>query len=93
MRNCKPSELVEGQSINYVAIYIAKRGLLSYPPGAYTPPKKDRGPPCDKVVTIDRECTYIYRLPAREKSFYYKKLYHSYIAIATKLMPLLPPYS
>jgi hypothetical protein len=93
MRKCKKSKLAEGQSINYVAIHIVKRGLSPYPPGAYTPLKRDRGPQCDEIVTINGECTYISRLPAREKSFCYKKLYHSYIAITTKLMPLLPPYS
>jgi hypothetical protein len=90
MRNCKTPKLAEGQSVDYAAIYAAKIGLSLYPSGAYKPPKRDRGPPCGEAVIIDGECPYICRLPAREKNFYYQKLYHSYIAIATKLMLSLP---
>jgi hypothetical protein len=84
------SKLAEGQSVYYAAIHVAKIGLSPYAPGTYKPLKRDRGPPCGGAVTIDGECPYICRLPAREKNFYYQKLCHSYIAIATKLMPSLP---
>jgi hypothetical protein len=40
MRNCKTPKLAEGQSIDYTAIYAAKRGPSPYPPGAYTPSKE-----------------------------------------------------
>jgi hypothetical protein len=87
MRNCKTPKQAEGQSVDYDAIYTVKRGLLPYPPDAYTPPIRDRGPPCGEAVTIAKECPYI----CRDKNFYYQKLCHSYIARATKLMRPLPP--
>jgi hypothetical protein len=91
MRNCKTPKLAEDQSVDYAAIHAVKKGLSLYPPGAYTPSKRDLDPPCGEGVTIDRECMYIYRLPAGENSFCYEKLCHSYIDIATKLMSSLPP--
>jgi hypothetical protein len=71
MRNYKTPKLAEGQSVDYAAIHAMKTGLSLYPPGAYKPLKRDRGPPCGEVVTIDEECPYICRLPASEKNFYY----------------------
>jgi hypothetical protein len=38
-------KLAEGQSVDYAAIHAAKTGLSPYPPGAYKPPRRDRGPP------------------------------------------------
>jgi hypothetical protein len=61
MRNCKTPKLAEGKSIDNAAIHAARRGISLYPPGVYTPPKIDRGPPCDEAVTIVRECPYISR--------------------------------
>jgi hypothetical protein len=61
MRNYKTPNMVEGQSEDYAAIHATKRGLLQYPPGAYTPPKGGHGPPCGEAVTIVGECPYIDR--------------------------------
>jgi hypothetical protein len=54
-------KMMEGQSIDYAAIHIARKGLSIYPPYVYTPSKKGRGPPCGEVVIIDGECPYICR--------------------------------
>jgi hypothetical protein len=59
MRNWKMPKLAEGQSADYAAIHDVRKGLLLYPPGAYTPPKRDHGPPGAIAVTIIGECPYI----------------------------------
>jgi hypothetical protein len=61
MRNCKTSKLAKGQSEDYAAIHEAKRCVSPYPPGAYTPLKRDHGPLCGEAVTIAGECPCICR--------------------------------
>jgi hypothetical protein len=43
---------MEGQSVDYATIHVAKRGLSLYPPGAYIPQKRYRGPPCGEAMTF-----------------------------------------
>jgi hypothetical protein len=57
MRNCKTPMMVEAQSADCAAIHDMKKGPSPYPPGACTPLKIGRGPPCDEAVTIVGEYT------------------------------------
>jgi hypothetical protein len=54
-------KMVEGQSVDYVAIHATKRSLSQYPPGVCTPSKRGCGPPCGDTATIDRQFPYIVR--------------------------------
>jgi hypothetical protein len=58
LRNCKTPKMMEGQCADYAAIHAAKRGPSPYPPGACTPLKRGRDPPCGEAVTIVGGCPY-----------------------------------
>jgi hypothetical protein len=38
MRSCKTPKVIEGRSVDYVAIHAEKKGTSPYPPAACTPP-------------------------------------------------------
>jgi hypothetical protein len=49
--------MVEGQSVDYVAIHGVKGGILPYPPVACILPIRDRGSPRDVAATKAEDST------------------------------------
>jgi hypothetical protein len=58
LKNCNTPKMMEGQCADYAAIHATKRGPSPYPPGACTPLKRGRDPPCGEAVTIIGGCPY-----------------------------------